>query len=147
MIERPGINKIIRTKREELRLEQLYVASQIGLTESWYNDIENKPSEFYHNVPPRAVFRLLQLLELDTDELFGCSTGSVVTLESLQTKLKEVLRSKKRSLEEIEEAAGFYLTPFLENKNSASSWTIDCLEAVCSAVGVNWCDVLPAFED
>lgn len=124
------------------------LAAKSGLGLPAYYDLEADDDEFYMAVSLRVLARLSAELGITPDVLFGDAElrEDRIRPAELVRRMGKVVARRKVSLPEFENEIGFAVGDSLQDPSKVWEWNVDCLRAVCGAIGVDWRRALPLKE-
>ena len=124
------------------------VSRALGINDAWAHDILDYEDEIQTTLSVSQALRLATLLQKPLPDLLedpGTSPAAQCSFHDLANAVRSHCETQRQSLEAFEEQAGWDLRDFLAHPDSApEQWSLDCLIDVCSAVGRNWREFLPA---
>ena len=137
-------NERLRNAREASGKTPAEVAYTVHISESHYRDLEGHRDELYMTVSLAELRNLGCAVGLTIRRIFGVDTKASMDLVGLAEALRHHLVKQELSIQEFEKRAGWDLTKFVENPETAwQEWNFDCLCDVCRELGISWIDVLP----
>ena len=115
------------------------IAEAIGITVESYYDLEST-DDLSMVLSLRKVLKLCQALALMPADLFGWQPveSSPLFPETLQRLINDYLNLKLMKMKSFEDLVGYYIAPFMANKDEFYEWNMDCLKAVCDAIGIDF---------
>ena len=148
-IDERGLERLCRTRLKEAREARGIHPSELALyvynSQSAYYDLENCDGEIFMNLELHELDRLTAALGKRPIDLFASRpTEHVITPEDLCRRIKVYLAEKQMPVNAFEEAVTWEIGPGLADSSEILNWNIDCLRCVCSEIGVNWLEALPA---
>jgi DNA-binding XRE family transcriptional regulator len=132
-----GINKKIKSRREELGLDADDVADKIGLSSAEYYDIEAYANEIFMVTELRELKKLCSILKLNLYELIQLSPSFPMKSEdevrdiNFSIPRNELILKRREKLgltqEELGDILGFYevaIVDMEQKEDFLESWTI-----------------------
>lgn len=115
------IGEFIKQRREKLGLSQRFLSNALGYSSTTLSDIENGRV----GVPPRIVFKLANLLELDSEKFFKFIYGAA---KDIDTGVNMHLRRKAREREELSKSEEKLVLGFRKLSSKYKKRILDELE-------------------
>ena len=137
------IGQRLKTLREKCGKSAKAIADLVEIPVGSYYDLEDG-NDWFQGIELIKICSLALLLGVTTPELLvGRPHDGVnsITLDELKQKLVEWLEYSNIDLSVFEKRIGWEVESFLKDSATAREWNIDCLKAVCQAIGVDWTDV------
>jgi len=142
-----NVNEKIKARRQELRLTDVEVAKQVGLSIHEYSDIEMQVKEIYLYPALSKVKKICEVLKVDFLELFDLKCTfceeSNECLADYSLPRNELIRKRRKELgitqEELGDRVGFYEVEVqnLESKpNHLETWVIENINELATAINV-----------
>ena len=123
------------------------IASDIGISREDYWDLKDDDVELTMCLNIREAVHLAALLGVTLLELVspGSTRDEVgrITLDELASRVRAVIHEPGVSLDQLEDKSGWYLQWFLDNPADALEKSLEFLQDVCDAVGMNWLAAVP----
>lgn len=139
----------LRDLRLKAGLEPEGIADQIGISPSWYEDLEREPGELENGLDLAQLRKLAVLLHVGLGFLL---TGAVLPDEVPPLSFQEVARRARAhlehaSLEELENNTGWELGAFLK-RPGPEGWEqrVPFFRDLCGELGLDWRGVLKYCE-
>jgi len=146
-IEWPAAVKRIAAARERQGLSETDVASRVGLTIPAYFDLEQFEDEVFTVIDLNQLSSLAAALGVKPAVLLlGDEAEPIpqdITPEDAVAHLNEHLATRRQSIEELEEAVGWFLAPVVADPTHLWTYPVEALYVICKAIGVDWVRALP----
>ncbi len=134
----------IRSARERLGISAGAAAEYVGINDNHYWDLEAFDEELRMTLSLAEFSRLCGLLRLTPHGLLGEKPPQRhITPVELRERVLQDCRSRRWSVEQFGENAGWNVQKLVDDPAAASEWNLDCLEDVCAALGVAWIEAVP----
>lgn len=138
--------RLIRNARLRAHLTENRLADRIGVSVAVYGDLESYEAELFTTLSLRQVVSLCRHLGLSPRFTVAANApaGTAITAAEVATALEARILERRRSVEAVEEEAGWAVAPVLENPESLwDAWNVDALIDVAEWAGIDWRMVLP----
>jgi transcriptional regulator with XRE-family HTH domain len=139
----------LRELRIKAGLDPEGVADQIGISASWYEDLEREPGELENSLDLAQLRKLAVLLRVGMGFLL---TGSIVPEGTPSLSFQDVARKVRAHLEhagmeELEARTGWDLGAFLK-RPASEGWEqrVPFFRDLCGELGLDWRGVLKYCE-
>lgn len=141
--------QIIREARERLGLSLDEAAASVGISMPHFRDLEEDEDELFMTMSFSEITRLCRLLQLSPRHLLASEPSSVLRQpQELRHLILSYNRRNHISVDEFEEQAGWKVQPFLtvltDPQHQFQEWNVDCLRDICSVLGVDCVEFVPA---
>lgn len=125
------------------------LAAVCGLTLPAYYDLEEDDQELYMAISLTELSLLSKELRISPEALFSDMglPGNRIRPGEVARRIRDVIGKRKLTLSEFEDEVGFSIGDSLEDSSRVWDWNVDCLRAVCAALGVDWRRALPLCEE
>lgn len=132
-----SISRRFRELRERAGLSENEAGRQMGVS-VW--DIEAVEDELTCCYSPAQVQKFCQILSARPSELFGTTTSEpAVSAKDLVSLIHAECRKRGVSLEQFEDAVGWYLSRCIEPpERLLEDITLDGLQWLCRELGIDW---------
>jgi hypothetical protein len=141
-----GIAARIRYHRVRAGKSPAEVATQIGLNDAWYHDLEHHDGELASTLTLFQAIELAHALDTQLHSLLGEMTAADerIALTELPQRVRAHLASTGLTVDQFEEQVGWDLRDFLEAPiKVAAESPILFLQALAAPLGVNWLCLVP----
>lgn len=145
-LDRMGISARIRYHRVRSGKSPSEVATQLGLNDAWYHDLEHHDGELASTLTLFQAIELAHALGTQLHSLLGevDIPEDRLALMELPQKIRAHLASTGVTLEQFEEQVGWELRDFLESPAKACAESpIIFLQALAAHLGINWLSLVP----
>jgi hypothetical protein len=139
----------MRGARERLGLTPEEVASKMGLSASWYYDLEAYPDEVFATVSLAHLQVLGQTLGLEPAKILVGGTTSPTDRRGFRDVvdgLQRRMEAEGLDAEALGERLGWDIRGVLADPQELWNFNVTGLRDVCQGVGVDWLAVLPRLE-
>jgi len=133
---------IVRELRQEHGLDPKVIAEASGLSIAEYYDLESYHDELHVAASVESIARVARALGVAPSRFYGGSSENIISVAELASLVSRYLVKSNRSLGELEDEVGWDLAESLKNPSRFLSFNADGLRDVCTAIGVNWLNVL-----
>ena len=136
----------IRRARESAGLSPTEICEKIGVSEFTYRDWEWGDGDISNSASLTELARLASALRIRTSEIFDDNPAihqQFSTIE-LVDKVNAHLKANGLDIAALEDRVGFDLSSAIQSPSEVLKWNLDCLRFVCSEIGVDWRQALPA---
>jgi hypothetical protein len=137
----------VKSAREQAGLPEERVANLIGLNLASYADLELHADEIFMCVSLGQLRSLCGVLGTRLAVILGepsFANREPVALAAIVSRLQSHLQATATTVEAFEDKVGWRIQPVLDSPTSAAGWNLDQLRDVCSGMGVDWREMLPA---
>lgn len=146
-----GSAEAIRGLREAAGLEIGVVADALDISYASAHDLEAYDDEATTCLSLRQLVGLCSLLTVDPVTLFSAADADSrpradLSPHELSSRIQDHLRDTGLPLAEFEDQAGWELGAFLRDPSEIWEWNVDCLVDVCSAITIDWRQVLSSLH-
>src|SRR5207302_10424421 len=111
-----------------------------------YYDLEWVDGEIESGLTLGALQKLCAGVSIRPSDLFTdgpIASTERISLDSLVARIKKHLEENELTICEFEAKLGFEVRRCLEDSSSILEWDIECLQYVCTDLGVDWKLALP----
>ena len=137
----PNYGRLLQEARERAGKTIEEMASLLGLSREWYNDLEMYDDEIRDTISLRQLVTLSHALRLDLVDFFsdGASKPAAsVSLDALAEKINEHLAAHNLTVAEFEEAVGWELANCLTEPGQFMNFNLEGLRDVSRPLGIDW---------
>lgn len=141
----PTYGRLLREARERSGKSTGEMASLLGLSREWYNDLETYDDEILDTISLRQLVTLSYALGLDLVDFFsnGASKpAESVSLDALAEKIKDYIAARSLTVAEFEDAVGWQVANSLTEPGQFMNFNLTGLMDVTRPLGVDWRAVL-----
>ena len=144
MVE-PDYGQRLREARERSGKSIDEMASLLGVSREWYNDLENFDDEITDTLSLRQLVALSKAIGVDLVDFFSNGASKPpenVSLDTLAAKIDEYLSAHSLTVAEFEEAVGWEVANCLTEPSEFMNFNLDGLVDVTRPLGIDWRAVL-----
>jgi len=141
----PNYGCLLQEARERAGKTIEEMASLLGLSREWYNDLEMYDDEIRDTISLRQLVTLSHALGIDLVEFFSngaTKPAESVSLEALAESINEYLTANKLTVAEFEDAVGWEVANCLTDPSQFLNFNLDGLKDVTKPLSVDWRAVL-----
>jgi transcriptional regulator with XRE-family HTH domain len=140
-----GTAEKIRACRVRAGKSAQQVASELGLNDAWYRDLESYDDELTSTLTIFQALQLASLLDVRLEDLLTENAPcSRIALLDLPSMVKGHIAREGMSIEEFESRVGWELQEFLQSPvKLAAELPIMFLRDVSGPLGINWLSLAP----
>lgn len=146
-IEWPAAGSRIAKARERRGLDNGEVASRLAVTFEGYRDVEEFDDEVFTVIDLNQLSELGAVLAVKPAVLLlGDEAEPIqqdIAPEDVVAHLNEHLATTRQSIEELEEAVGWFVGPVIADPRHLWTYPVEALYVICKAIGVDWVRALP----
>jgi len=134
------VNQLIRQRRESMGLSVEEMAVKLEMDAVSYHEVESRPEYPGHVLSLNQLYQLCAVLKTSPRDLFSDPPHGQgpATFAELKETLLGQLAENRLSIGQFEANVGWEIKDFIDNPESALSWTIERLRAICAALGLDW---------
>ena len=136
----------LRLARERCGKSPEEIAGEAGVNSLSYYDLEWVDGEIESAISLRVLQTICARISIQSSELFSdkpIASVDKTTPDGVVSGIKEHLATNHQSISEFEMIIGFEIGQCLENTSLILEWDIECLQYVCSQLGLDWKLALP----
>jgi transcriptional regulator with XRE-family HTH domain len=140
-----GTAEKIRTCRVRAGKSAQQVASDLGLNDAWYSDLETYDDELASTLTLFQAHQLASLLGVGLPDLLveDVQSAEKIGLLDVPSKIKAHISAEDLSIEDLEELVGWELKQFLESPvASAAEMPVSFLRDLSNHLGVSLLSLL-----
>jgi len=137
----PDYGRRLREARERAGKSIGEMASLLGLSWEWYNDLESYDEEITDTLSVHQLVLLSKAIGIDLVDFFsdGASKpAESVSLDALAKKINEYLKAHNLTVAEFEEAVGWELANCLTEPRQFMNFNLQGLMDVSRPLGIDW---------
>lgn len=143
----PSLHKRLADARIASGREPKEVAIAVGLSIPAYYDLESHDDDVLSAVSIKELIGVCKFLRMPVTSLFAGGSRPdnlkyVGSYSALADEVRQHLRLKGEPLEVFEEKVGWSISNFLERPETIEESPIDCLNALCGELAVDWVRLL-----
>lgn len=133
------ISKRFKELRERAGLSDEDIAHEMGISRSCIWDIESHEDELTSCYSPNEVSKFCRALAARPCDLFGATEESPISSKELVERIHMECRNRGISLEQFEEAVGWYLSRSIEPPEQLlEDMGVDGLQWLCRELRIDW---------
>jgi transcriptional regulator with XRE-family HTH domain len=142
-------NERLRKARIAAKKSEQEVAAAAGLSLETYYDLESNSQDPCISISLDELLKVAKSLELHPIDIVGDMVPHEVEVtcridfQEFREIIQDFLNRRKLTVAELEEIAGWELSDFMNDPETAWSWNSDALRFVAGACGIHWLAVLP----
>ena len=137
---------ILRQLRENRGRKPEELAKAAGITVEWYYDLEAGDDELDNNISVGSVSRIARELGVKPSALYGGASGNAISVHGLAFRILKELERSGMTHEKFADQIGYAIAPALNDPTQFCEFNAEGLRAACTAVNINWFDVLDHLE-
>lgn len=120
------------------------LASLLGITYEWYDDLERFDDEMTETISFRQLVTLANVVALDLRRLFDADAVPPLTFADLARLLDERRLAGAIDLDTLEDEVGWGVKAGLEDPDALADLPAAALSEIGAHVGADWRGLLPA---
>lgn len=136
----------LRQLRESRGRKPEELAKAGGINVGEYYDLETDDDELGYAISVRSVSRIARELGVKPSALYGGASENAVSVHDLASRILGELERKSMTQEEFADQIGYTIAPAVADPIQFLDFNAHGLRAACSAVNINWFDVLDHLE-